>query len=217
MKWRDNRGFLFFSGLAPRDRRAILIGLCVLLPAAVYVLGVRPYRAALAEIRDLVSAEQDLLRRERDLLASADAMPWEMETVQEAADHFGDRLVRASSLVLAEGVMSGFLESSAVRSRVLLEEIRGGEPDRGEEPPPGLSVLRLHLRGESDLEGVLTFLDEIEKNQLLLRVRGLALEPEVARPDSDDDEDAPRDPIPTGVIEFQMIVDGFARIEEYGP
>ena len=60
-------------------------------------------------------------------------------------------------------------------------------------------------------------LDEIEKNQLLVRVRGLALEPQVARPGSGDDEDAPRDPVPTGVIEFQMIVDGFARIEEYGP
>jgi hypothetical protein len=217
MSWRNNRGFLLFNGLAPRDRRAILIGLCILLPAAMYVLGVRPYRAAFAEVRDLVSVEQDLLSRERELLASAETLPTEMESAREAADHFGDRLVRASSQVLAEGVLSGFLESSAARSRVLLEEIRGGELGRGEEPPPGLSVLRLHLRGESDLEGVLTFLDEIEKNQLLLRVRGLALEPEVARLDSDDDEDAPRDPIPTGVIEFQMIVDGFARIEEYGP
>jgi hypothetical protein len=39
----------------------------------------------------------------------------------------------------------------------------------------------------------------------------------VARPNLEGDEDAPRDPIPTGVIDFQMIVDGFARIEEYGP
>jgi hypothetical protein len=203
--------------LAPRDRRAILIGLGILLPAAVYVLGVKPYRAAVAEIEDLVSAERDLLMRERELLASAESLPMEIEVARDAADRFGDRLVRATSSVLAEGVLSGFLESSAVRSRVLLEEIRGGELGRGEEPPPGLTVLRLHLRGESDLEGVLTFIDEIEKNQLLLRIRGLALEPEVARPDSEGEEEAPRDPIPTGVVEFQMIVDGFARIEEYGP
>ncbi len=217
MSWRNNRGFLLLEGLAPRDRRAILIGLGILVPAAVYVLGVKPYRAALAEIGDLVSAEGDLLMRERELLASAESLPMEIEEARDAADRFGDRLVIASSPVLAEGVLSGFLESSAVRSRVLLEEIRGGELGRGEEPPPGLTVLRLHLRGESDLEGVLTFIDEIEKNQLLLRIRGLALEPEVARPESEGDEEAPRDPIPTGVVEFQMIVDGFARIEEYGP
>lgn len=217
MSWRNNRGFLLFNGLAPRDRRAILIGLAILLPAVVYVLGVKPYRAALAEIGDLVSAERDLLVRERQLLASAEDLPGEIQEAQEAAGHFGDRLVRASSQVLAEGVLSGLLEASAARSRVLLEEIRGGELGRGEEPPPGLTVLRLHLRGESDLEGVLTFLDEIEKNQLLLRVNGLALEPEVARPDSDDDENGSQNPIPTGVVEFQLIVDGFARIEEHGP
>ncbi|MGD2121203.1 MAG: hypothetical protein PVJ76_05645 [Gemmatimonadota bacterium] len=217
MNWSNDRGFLLLNGLAPRDRRAILVGLCILLPAAVYVLGVKPYRAALAEIMDLVSAEQDLLMRERELLASAESLPLEIEEAQDAADRYRGRLVRATSQVLAEGILSGLLESSAVRSRVLLEEIRGGELARGEEPPPGLSVLRLHLRGESDLEGVLTFLDEIEKNQLLLRVRGLALEPEVARPESDGEGDAPRDPIPTGVIDFQLIVDGFARIEERGP
>jgi hypothetical protein len=217
MSWRNDRGFLLLGGLAPRDRRAILIGLAILLPAAVYVLGVKPYRAALAEIRDLVSAEQELLKRELELLASAGTLPLEMEAAREAADQVAERLVRATSQVLAEGVFSGLLESAAVRNRVLLEEIRGGELPRGEEPPPGISVIRLHLRGESDLEGVLTFLDEVEKNQFLIRVRGLALEPEVARPDSGDDEDAPGDPIPTGVIEFQMIVDGFARIEEYGP
>ena len=66
------------------------------------------------------------------------------------------------------------------------------------------------------MEGVLTFLDELEKSPYLLRIGGLALEPEVAPPEANDDEGGPVLAVPTGVVEFQLIVDGFARIEEYG-
>jgi hypothetical protein len=217
MKATDRRGFLLLNGLAPRDRRAILLGLAVLLPSVTYVLGVKPYRAALADVRDRVEMQRRALEGELGLLAAAPTLPLELESAEAEADVYEDKLVQAPTGILAEGELSDFLESAAVRSRVLLEGIRSGELGRGEEPPPGLSVVRLHLSGESDLEGVLTFLDEIEKSQLFLRVRGMALEPEVARPESDGDENNQRrDPVPTGVVGFQLIVDGFTRPEEQG-
>ena len=217
MSLKDTRGFLLLNGMASRDRRAVLLGLGILLPAMAYVLGVKPYRAALEGVRDRVIAEQELLSRELALLAAAPSVPRELQQAEAQAAVFEDRMVRAASGVLAESELTDFLEGSAFRSRVLLEEIRGGELGRGEEPPPGLSVVRLHLRGESDLEGVLTFLDEIEKSRLFLRVRGLALEPEVSRPGSDNNENNQTGaPVPTGVVEFQLIVDGFARVEEHG-
>jgi hypothetical protein len=207
-------GFLrFYDEMAPRDRRAVLLGLAVILPALVYFLGVRPYLAALSDVRDLTFIAQQGLRSDLDLLESAEELPEAARRAQEKAFEVESRMLRARSLVLAEGELTDLLEASAYHSRVLLEEIRGGELTRGEEPPPGLSVVRLHLRGESDLEGVLTFLDQLEKSALLLRVRGLALEPEVSRPDSDEEDEGSRDPVPTGVVEFQMIVDGFARGE----
>jgi len=217
MRLKDTRGFLLLNGLALRDRRAIFLGLGLLLPAAVWVLGVKPYRAALENVRDRVVVEKGLLVRELALLETAPTLPEKIRRAEAEAAVFEDRLVRAASGVLAEGELTDFLEESAFRSRVLLEEIRGGELGRGEEPPPGLSVVRLHLRGESDLEGVLTFLDEIEKGRLLLRVRGLALEPEVSRPASADESNTNNtEAVPTGVVGFQLIVDGFARVEEYG-
>jgi hypothetical protein len=217
MSLKDTRGFLLLAGLNPRDRRAILLGLGILLPAVAYVLGVKPYRTALEGVRDRVDAEQELLARELALLEAAPTLPEELQRAEAEAAVFEERMVRAASGVLAEGELTDFLEGSAFRSRVLLEEIRTGELGRGEEPPPGLSVVRLHLRGESDLEGVLTFLDEIEKSRLLLRVRGLGLEPELSRPNSDNDENSGNgNPVPTGVVEFQLIVDGFARVEEHG-
>ena len=217
MSLKDTRGFLLMNGLAARDRRAILLGVGILLPAVAHVLGVRPYRNALEGVRDRVMAEQEVLSRELALLEEASTLPEELQRAEAEAAVFEDRMVRAVSGVLAEAELSDLLEESAFRSRVLLEEIRGGELGRGEEPPAGLSVVRLHLRGESDLEGVLTFLDEIEKSVLFLRVRGLALEPEVSRPSSDDEINNNNvEPLPTGVVEFQLIVDGFARVEEHG-
>jgi hypothetical protein len=206
-------GFLLLSGLSPRDRRAILLGLAAVVPALAYAFGVRPYARALGDVRDRVAAEGELLARELALLESAPGLPEATRRAEEAASRAEDRILRAPSPILAEETLTDFLEHSAVGSRVLLEEIRGGELARGEEPPPGLGIVRLHLRGESDLQGILTFLNEIEKSRLLLRVRGLALEPEVARPESGDAEEGPREAVPTGVVTFQLIIDGFARPE----
>ena len=212
----DSRGFLLLGGLSARDRRAIVLGLAILVPAAGYVLGIKPYRAALGEIRERVEAERDLLSRELALLETGPTLPERIQRAEAEAERFVDRLVQAVSGVLAEGELTGFLETSAFWSRVLLEEIWGGELGRGEEPPPGLSVVRLHLRGESDMEGILNFLDELEKSRLLLRIRGLALEPELARPQVENEEGDRGPAVPTGVVGFQLILDGFARVEEYG-
>jgi hypothetical protein len=217
MSLTDRRGFLLLNGLAPRDRRAILVGLGILFPVVVYVMGVKPYRAALDGVRDRVAVETELLARELALLEAAATLPEELHRAEAEAAVYEDRMVRAASGVLAEAELTDLLEGAATRSRVLLEEIRGGELARGEDPPPGLSVVRLNLRGESDLEGILTFLDEIERSRLFLRVRGLALEPEVSRPTSNGSENNVNTaPVPTGVVTFQLIVDGFARVEEYG-
>lgn len=206
-------GYLFFPKLGPRDRRAILLGLALLVPALLYILGIRPFRTALAEVQDRVSAERQLLERELALIESASTIPVGIREAELEAARAEDRMLRAPGTVLAEAELTDFLEMSASRSRVLLEEVRSGELARGEEPPPGLSVIRLELTGESDLQGVLSLLDEIEKSLVLLRVRGLALEPEVARPENGGDENESREAVPTGVVTFQLIVDGFARPE----
>ena len=214
MKSLGRDGFLrIFDQMSSKDRRAVLLGLVVMLPALAYVFAVRPYRTALADVREQAFQEQELLARELDLLERADELPQATRRAREQARGVESRMLRARSLLLAEGELTDFLEAAASHSNVLLEEIRGGELARGEEPPQGLSMVRLHLRGESDLEGVLTFLDQLEKSDLLLRIRGLALEPEVSRPDSEEEGQGSRDPVPTGVVGFQMIVDGFAQGE----
>jgi hypothetical protein len=208
-------GFLFLGGLAPRDRKAILMGLAVFLPVLAWMVVVRPYLAALEDVKDRIELERELLFREMVLLERGPLLPQAIREAEERAGQFEGRMLRASSGVLAEGELTRFLEEAALESRLLLEQIRSGELGRGEEPPPGLSLVRLHLSGESDLEGVLAFLAAMERSRLLLRVRGLALEPETARPGTNGQEGA-RGAVPTEVVKVQVIVDGFARLDEEG-
>ncbi|HSJ23646.1 MAG TPA: type II secretion system protein GspM [Longimicrobiales bacterium] len=175
-------GLLALSNLAPRDRRAILLGAAILVPALLWVGAVRPYRAALDDVRERAAAERALLERELALL-QADASSLTMADLQTRAARASLRLVSAANVPLAEAEVTVFLQELAQLSRVLLLELRGVEPRRGGGGAienTALRPIRLAVRGESDLEGVMTFLQRIESSPLLLRVAELSIEPQRA-------------------------------------
>ena len=204
-------GLRALERLAPGDRRAILLGLGVMVSAVVILFGVRPIYGALTDARERLAAERGVLAREIQLLESAAVLPKHIEEALRKTAAVDLRLLEAPSRILAEGQLTDLLESSAVLSRVLLREIESIAPARGTEPPPGTETLRLSVSGESDLEGVLTFLDTMESGLLLVRVTGLALEPVLARPETDGDSQA--EPIPTGVVEFQLIIESYLKTD----
>ena len=204
-------GLRALDRLAPGDRRAILLGLGVMVSAVVILFGVRPIYGDLTDARERLAAERGVLAREIQLLESAAVLPKHIEEALRKTAAVDLRLLEAPSRILAEGQLTDLLESSAVLSRVLLREIESIAPARGTEPPPGTETLRLSVSGESDLEGVLTFLDTMESGLLLVRVTGLALEPVLARPETDGDSQA--EPIPTGVVEFQLIIESYLKTD----
>jgi hypothetical protein len=201
---------LLLRRLAARDRRAVLIGLAVLAPVLLYSAAVRPYRAALGTVREQIEVERALLQREEALLAAAPRMTDLATSVGSRAEQAALRLVRAPNLPLAEAEVTGMLESVAAMSRVLLQEMRGVEARRGrsDEPTGRLRPLRLAVRGESDLEGVLTFLQRIEQSPLLLRVVELSIEPAYEGNSRSGDRRA------TGVIQFALVVEAYVPAEE---
>jgi hypothetical protein len=199
---------LMLRTLAPRDRRAVLVGAAVLLPALLFTVAVQPYRAALADVRDRTAAERALLEREEALLAQAAVLPGGLSTTAARAERAQHRLVSAPNVPLAEAEVTGFLEELAQLSRVLLQDMRGIEPRRGEQPAPaGLRPIRLAVRGESDFEGVLTFLQRLESSPLLLRVAELSLEPQYEGSARGGDRHA------TGVVTFAVIVEAYAAAD----
>jgi hypothetical protein len=212
-----------FSGrISQRDRRALLLGAAVLLPVLLWLFALRPYRDALVEARDRLAQERALLQREEALVAAAPSLPAALEAAAAEAKRAEMRLVRAANAPLAEEEVTRYLEDIAGLSRVLLQEMRGVEPERGAVVPEGARVVRLALRGESDLQGVLTFLHRVEESPLLLRVSQLSIEPVVPRQrpnprrrgDEDEDE-APAAPqqITEGLMQFALVVEAYAPPE----
>jgi hypothetical protein len=199
-----------FTRLSERDRRALRIGLALLAPALLWAAAVRPYHAALVDARERLAAEQALLDREEALVARAAELPVAIERATRAAARAEARLIHASNVLLAEAQLTSYVETVATLSRVLLQEMRGLEVR--EEAPGGVRPIRLAIRGESDLEGVLTFLERIEQSPLLVRVAGLSVEPELERP-SRGRRDAGGPPQPTGVVRFNLIVQAYAPPE----
>ncbi len=211
MSQRGIPGLRALDRLAPGDRRAVLLGLGVMVSAVVIIFGVRPSSRALTDARERLAVERGVLARELQLLESAAVLPKHIEEALRKTAAVDLRLLEAPSRILAEGQLTDLLESSAVLSRVLLREIESIAPARGTEPPPGTEALRLSVSGESDLEGVLTFLDALESGLLLIRVTGLALEPVLARPETNGDSQS--EPIPTGVVEFQLIIESYLKTD----
>jgi hypothetical protein len=193
----------------------------IMAPVGVYLGGVRPYRAALGQVTELTAAEVDVLARERALLDHAAPLMESLVLATDRARLAQHRLVTAANEALAERELTQRLESVAFTHRVLLQDLRSVESVRGEEPPAGLRRVRLEVRGESDMEGVLSFLGQVETSPLLVKVVGMSLQPEMARPpappgrgrNSDQERGPPR---PTGVVEFVMIVEAYARVESDG-
>lgn len=196
---------LLLRSLAERDRRAVLLGLLVVLPALLWVAAVKPYRAALADLRDRTAAERALFAREEALLAHAERLPGGLTRSEERAQRASRRLIDAANVPLAEAELTGFLEELAQLSRVLLQDMRAVDLRRGELPAAAaLRPIRLSVRGESDFEGVLTFLQRLENSPLLLRVAELSLEPQYDGSARGGDRRA------TGVVTFAIIVEAFA-------
>jgi hypothetical protein len=183
------------------DRRAITLGALVLAPFVLFFGVVRPYRASLGELRNRIDSERALLAREEGLLALAPTLPGLAQAAAERARRADQRLVRGENRALEEAALTSYLERTALMSRVLLQEARGIEPPRGTDTTGAVRPVRLAVRGESDLKGVLTYIQRIEASPLLLRVAELSMEPvkEKSGPD-----------VQEGVIKFAFVLEAYA-------
>lgn len=159
--------------LAPRDRRALLVGGPVLAAGLAWVLGVAPALGALQRATAQLAAERDLLERETALLAAvprfeAARAAGSAQLLQAARRLFGGADERVAGTDLAQ-----YLQAGASASRVLLTRV---DPAPPREAGPGLLALALRVQGESDLQGVLTLLYSLESGLRLVRIDDLRLQ-----------------------------------------
>jgi hypothetical protein len=175
MKW---------STMSARDRRAIVLGVIVLLPGFLFVWGVRPYRAALSDARDQLASERETLARERAAVATAQRNPQLQHVADSAMRTMTPRLFEGTDDVMASSELAAYVGDVARASRVWLQ-------DAGTRPATpagsGVRTLRVEIRAESDLRGTLTFLRSLESGAKLVRIDRLDISRMPRTNDSDDE------------------------------
>ena len=158
--------------LAPRERRTIIVGLLVVVPALLWIYGIRPYREALVDGRAEVATQRELLARELALLEDAERYPAAYRTADSALLRAAPRLFDETDDVLATARLTSYVAGQALGSRVLLQEAEAQSTQRSRE---GIRRLQVEIRAESDTEGILRFLNALERGAKLIVVDRIAL------------------------------------------
>jgi hypothetical protein len=174
MKW---------STMSPRDRRAVSLGGLVLLPALLYIWGVRPYQAALSDARDQLATERATLSRERAAILTARKNPQLQHIADSAMRVMRPRLFEGKDDVMASAELASYLGDVAQRTRVWLQDA-STRPATPAAQNNGVRTLRVEIRAESDLQGALRFLQALERGDKLIRIDRLDIS-RVPRDDKD--------------------------------
>ena len=186
-----------FRNLAPGDRRALGIGAAVAAPLVLWMLVVTPYLHAVQETKSALERDRDLLSRERRLLAGANRYPMALEAGRARLAEVGERLFAGDNEPAVVSALASYLRRHARESRVHLAELKSMAPDSANGP---LGAIAMNVSGESDLEGLLTFLLTLVAGEKLVHVDQLEI------------ESSPRgEAVGAEVLSFQLVAKGFAR------
>lgn len=161
-----------WSTMSPKDRRAIILGAVVVLPALLFIWGVRPYRAALAETRDELDIARLALSREKAAVTTTRANPDAQRSADSALMMTAPRLFEGRDDAIASAQLAAYLGNVARKSRVLMQDANTRPSSLS---PEGIRTLRVEVRAESDIQGITTFLHNLEAGQKLARIDRLEI------------------------------------------
>jgi len=166
---------LRLSRLASRDRRALLLGAALLVPVLLFKGVVHPYARARAALGERLRAQRELLERERTVLADVRRLPERRARVEALLAADAPLLFPGGDPFAATAELVGYVGEAARQSHVLVQELqsRSTAPLKGTET---LVQLQVEVRGQSDFEGTLRFLQALERGPRLVRVEALAVE-----------------------------------------
>lgn len=161
-------------GISGRDRRAIMIGLAVVVPVAFAMLVARPYVESVRSASERIEIERELLARERALVEEAAFHPEVFAAASRTLLETAPRLFPPAEPSIAVAALSGYVHDAARDARV---HVSRATPAAAAAPPGiGLSAFALEVSAEGDLEGILTFLSALEDGPRLVRVERARIE-----------------------------------------
>jgi len=185
--------------LGAGDRRAILLGALILGPAVALKLVLIPLVRSWSDLRAEIATERSLLAREEELLAGADRWPARYTADGARLLAAAPRLYDGADQVAGAGALASYLAQRAAARRVFLQQTELRPTEKAGE---GVSALGVELRGSTDLEGLLRFVQDLESGKPLVRVERVHVEKaERTSFGTRDDEE---------VLSFSLTVRGFA-------
>jgi len=192
-----------WARLAPRDRRAVLVGVSILAPVLAFSIVGKPYLHARAVLAEQVHEQQGLLRRELVLVQSVPRLSDDLSAATDALARAHPRLFPARDPLAATAILVSAVSEHARQQGVLIEVI---ESRPAEYLRDGLMAVQVDMRGRGDLEGLLRWLYAIETGPKLLRVEQLS----VSRVGSE----SPADSLDAETLSFAAAVRGFLMARE---
>lgn len=184
--------------LAPRDRRALVVGAVILGGGVTIRLGVLPYLRARTTLVQRLHEQEDLLGRELALAREAPNVTRSVAQATSVLARVRPRLLEARDAFYATALLAGDLGEDARRHGVLIEAIESRTP---ESLGGSLVSIRIDVRGRGDLEGLLRWLHTIESATRFVRVEQLNL----ARMETETAADS----LDTETLTFAMSIRGF--------
>lgn len=170
------------TGMSAKDRRALILGLVVLLPSLFYVFGVRRYVAAVKETRQLVTDERKRLSQELAAIAAAKENPQFQHVADSSWKAMAPRIFSGRDNVAAGTDLMSLVGEVALQQNV---NVRTASLQPTTVDANGVRTLTVDIQGETDLQGLLGFLESIERNDKLMRVDRLRVTRPIAKPDAE--------------------------------
>jgi hypothetical protein len=193
MKW---------ATMSLRDRRAVLLGAAVLLPALAFIWGVRPYMNALDDARSELAAQRDALAREQAAVTSAKENPRLRQLADSAMQAMQPKLFSGRDDVMASALLASYVGDLAAKSRVWLQDANTRPAALGKD---GVRALQVDIHGQSDLRGTMRFLQALQRGSKLIRVDKL----DVSRAAGSSDD-------PMETLTITATISGFALADASG-
>lgn len=190
-----------FSG---RDRRAVAIGLFIVVPSLLYVYAVRPIARAIGDRRAAAAQQADLLARERMVLEQSPRFPAMGAEAGKKLDEELKRTIKSEEAVTASVKLADYVRQIGRAHELLVTEAAEAP---GDSLTPGVMLLRLSVHGESDLQGILGFVRGIENGAMHARVSSLQIDKARARANQNGQAEDPREVLTlTATIEAPAVI-----------
>jgi hypothetical protein len=154
------------------ERRTVMIGAIIALPILFFTYGVKPVWASLTDKREQLELERTTLVRERAAIAAAQKNPQLQQIADSLMKTARERLFSGSDDVMASAELGSYIGEVASQNHFLLTSATTGAVSKTKSVVRTLSE---DIRGESDLQGILEFVQALERGPKLVRITKIDL------------------------------------------